>query len=57
VPDPKPCRRIVVRSEDAATGEAEGEHAGLWTTCRPARVILKDQANGKRTPHVYCGWE
>src|SRR3989442_6330957 len=45
----KPRRLIVVRSEDAATGETEGGHAEPWATCRLARAICGDLATGPHT--------
>ena len=38
-----------MRSEDAATGETEGEHAEPWPICQVARAIL-----GEPGPHVDC---
>jgi hypothetical protein len=47
--DPKPRGRVVVRSEDAATGETEGGHAELWAICRLARTVLRDLGT-----HIDC---
>src|SRR5881628_1436441 len=57
VPLPDPNNRavsIMVRSEDAATGETEGGHAEPRATCRLARAICGDLAKG---PHTHCGMQ
>src|SRR5881628_1918367 len=57
VPLPDPSNRavlIVVRSEDAATGETEGGHAEPRATCRLARAIC---GIWRRALILYCGMQ